>query len=205
VNTIHPEAAQRIQHELLNDENIYWAGVPDPKVIFHSDDWVMIPFSLVWTGFCVFWELSAMEIFGTSANKQPDLFMELWGIPFLLIGNYMVWGRFFVDAWLKRRTYYAVTNRRVMVLQDGLKKKTSMTFLNSIPSIEQEGSETGTLWFGPKYPIIAGRRQPNRGLSRFSVGEIPIFADIDGVGSVHRLVVELRDKSGATSPLTYSS
>src|ERR1700740_3412280 len=109
--------------------------------------------------------------------------MVLWGIPFLMVGNYMVWGRLFVDAWRKRRTYYAVTNRRVLVLQDGWKKKTSTTFLESLPSIEREGVEVGTLWFGPKYPVIAGRGTKRRDTSRFSVGDVPVFADIDDVES----------------------
>ena len=45
--------------------------------------------------------------------------MALWGIPFLVAGNYMVWGRFLVDGWLKRRTYYAITSRRAFLLQEG--------------------------------------------------------------------------------------
>ncbi len=30
--------------------------MPNPNKIFHSADWFMIPFSLLWGGFAVFWE-----------------------------------------------------------------------------------------------------------------------------------------------------
>jgi hypothetical protein len=36
----------RFQPELMPGESILWAGVPNPKVIFHPDDWIAIPFSL---------------------------------------------------------------------------------------------------------------------------------------------------------------
>jgi hypothetical protein len=121
----------------------------------------------------------------------------------------MVWGRFISDAWLKRRTYYAVTNRRVLVLQEGWKRKMSSVFLEAILRIDREGTQTGTLWFGPKYPVVAGKGQRRRDMSRFSVGDVTVFADIEGLDSVYRLVMDLREKqgnSGNSGPaLTYRS
>lgn len=210
MSAIDPRAAQKIEPELMSSESIYWAGVPNPKVIFHSDDWTVIPFSLMWTGFFVFWEAEVLGLWGKT--RQPagnDFFMALWGIPFLVVGNYMVWGRFFVDSWLKRRTYYAVTNRRVLILQEGWKRKSSTTFLEAIPNIEREGAETGTLWFGPKYPVVAAKGKKTRNMSRFSVGDVPVFADIDDVNAVYQLIMDLRDKkvgaSIARPGLTYNS
>src|SRR5215475_1038373 len=137
---IDARTAEKIQPYLLSGENIYWAGMPDPKVIFHSDDWSAIPFSLLWTGFFVFWEGDALRLWHfTKSADHPDAFMVLWGIPFLIVGNYLVWGRFVFDAWIKRRTYYAVTNRRVFILQEGWSTKTSAQFLDSIPNIVREG------------------------------------------------------------------
>jgi len=180
---------------LFSGESLYWAGIPNPKVIFHSDDWTLIPFTLVWTGIWVFWEGQALGIW-EPRKSELHVFDILWRIPFLLYGSYMVFGRFLTDAWLKRRTYYAVTNRRALVLQAGLKKNTSMIFLETITTIEQEGGETGTIWFGPKYPLVGRRGEKNRSMSRFSIGDTPVFADIDGVDSVHKLVLDLRAKAG---------
>ena len=155
-----------------------WADMPNPKIIFHSDGRAVIPFSLV-----------------------P-------GIPFLLAGNYVLWGRFVADARLKRRTYYAITNRRVLFLERGWKTKTASMFLREISMIEAEGTATGSLWLGPKYPVIARRGQKKRNLSRFEFGDVPSLADIDNVDSVHRLLLDLRARHqrspSSPGPLSYA-
>jgi hypothetical protein len=194
--SIDPRAAQKIQPELLPNEKIYWAAMPASNVIFHSDDWVTIPFSLLWCGFFVFWEFEVVQ--GTrKTSSSPGAFMILWGLAFLCGGLYMVVGRFFHDAWLKRRTYYAATNRRVLILQDGLfaKCKTKTIFLEAIADINREGSFRGTIWLGDKLPLMASRGKKTRGLSRFSLGDPLTLADIDDVRGVEQLIAELRTKS----------
>jgi hypothetical protein len=206
MSSIDPRAAEKLQPELLSGESIHWAGMPNPTIVFHSDDWYSIPFSLLWGGFAIFWE-AGVSGYGQFASKsnQPSLFMILWGIPFVVAGQYMIWGRFIVDAWLKRRTYYAVSNRRVLILQEGWKRKRNFIFLESIADISQEGDGAGTIWLGPKYPVIAGRGRPSRSFSRFSVGEgVPILADVDDVQLVYRLILELRPQNALTeSPFSY--
>jgi len=194
---IDPEAAMRLQPELMSGESVLWAGQPNPRVIFHSDDWTMIPFSLLWGGFAIFWEATVLGFWG-HPKHSPPVFFVLWGIPFVLVGQYLIWGRFLYDAWIKRRTYYAVTDRRVLVLQEGRKRETSFIYIDAIPTIEREGGQTGTLWFGQKSPVVAGRGQKTRGWSRFRVGDIPVFADIDDMDSVYRLVVDLRERRART-------
>jgi hypothetical protein len=195
MTTINSMAAMKVQPEMLSGESVYWAGMPNPGVIFHSDDWAVVPFSLLWGGFAIFWEAGVLGYWGNgSRGGSPSIFMALWGVPFVLIGQYMIWGRFFYDAWLKRRTYYAITNKRLLVVQEGWTQKTSSMYLAHIPAIELEGAKTGTLWFGKKYPVIAGRGQKRRSMSRYDLGDVPVFADIDDLDGVHRLVQELREK-----------
>ena len=200
--TIDPRAAVKIQPEMLSGETIYWAGMPDPRIIFHSDDWQTIPFSLIWMGFFVFWEGQALGFWQDSSKPSPsNTFMILWGVPFLLLGQYMIWGRFLDDAWTKRRTYYGVTNRRVLIVQDGRKRESHFIFLEEIPEIAREGNKTGTLWHGQKIPLISGRGSPKRSASRFDIRhQVPVLADIDDVDSVHRLILELREKARRDSP-----
>jgi hypothetical protein len=196
MDTINPDVSLKIQSELASSEQVLWTGKPNPSVIFHSDDWYLIPFSLLWGGFAIFWEAGVLGYWGNGAKGgTPSVFMSLWGIPFIVIGQYMIWGRFLYDAWIKKRTYYAVTTRRVLVFQDGWKRKTCSTFLSAIPAIEREGGPIGTLWFGQKYPVMAGRGQKTRNMSRFTTSGDPVFADIDDVDSVYRLVMDLRDKA----------
>jgi hypothetical protein len=190
-----PDVASKIQPELLSNESLLWTGRPNVGTIFHSDDWYAIPFSLLWGGFAIFWEAGVLGFWGKSPREAPSTFMMIWGVPFVVVGQYLIWGRFLYDAWLKRRTYYAITSRRILILQNGWKRKTSSTYLEGIPTIEREGGTTGTLWFGTKYPVMAGRGQKTRSLSRFTVGDVPVFADIDDVDAVYRLIDELREKS----------
>jgi hypothetical protein len=194
-------AAQKLQPELLSGESIYWAGMPNPQVIFHSDDWGMIPFSLLWGGFTIFWEADALGLWNSAPRSSAEAvstFASLWGIPFVMIGQYMIWGRFVVDAWLKRRTYYAVTNRRVLILQEGWKRKTNFVFLESLPELSREGTSIGTLWLGPKSSPFAQRRGLNFNFSRFYLEDsTPVLADIDNVDYVQRLILDLREKSRA--------
>jgi hypothetical protein len=195
MSIIDPEVSSRVQPELMSGESLLWTGRPDPRVIFHRDDWYLIPFSLLWGGFAIFWEAGVLGYWGSNPKHgTPSTFMALWGIPFIVIGQYLIWGRFLYDAWLKRRTYYAVTNRRVLVIQEGWNRKTSWAYLGTIPTVEREGSITGTLWFGPKYPVIAGRGQKTRGMSRFSIGDFPVFADIDDLDSVYHMVLDMRER-----------
>jgi hypothetical protein len=181
----------------MSGETLQWAAMPNPGVVFHSDDWYTIPFSLLWGGFAIFWEASALGYWGTGGKVQqsPSL-MVLWGVPFVLLGQYFIWGRFLVDAWLKRRIFYAVTNRRVLILQEGWNRKARYCYLESIPEISREGETTGTLWLGEKVVIVGGRRSRKRSVGRFDVDSpTPVLADIDEVESVYRLIRDLREQA----------
>jgi hypothetical protein len=111
-----------------------------------------------------------------------------------LIGQYLLWGRFAYDGWIKRRTYYGVTSRRIVIVQEGWSRKTTFNYIDVLPTIKKEGSQIGTVWFGPKLPALAGRGQPTRNMSRFSVSDPPTFADIDNVDQVASLVLDLREQ-----------
>ena len=173
MGAIDPEASFKIQSELISGESLIWAGRPNPSVIFHSEDGFAIPFSLLWGGFAIFWEAGVLGLWGHAAKGSP-IFMALPGLAFVLIGQYMIWGRFVYDGWLKRRTYYGITNRRLIVLQETTKRKTCTMYLEAIPSVERDGSFTGTLWFGTKYTMTAGRRAQS--WSRFSMRNVSVFA-----------------------------
>jgi hypothetical protein len=96
MGTIDSQAAMKMRCELLSGENLHWASMPDPRVIFHSDDWAIVPFSLLWAGFSIFWQAGVLGYWGNGPrNGTISWFMVVWGIPLIVIGQYMVWGRFF--------------------------------------------------------------------------------------------------------------
>jgi len=191
---IDPEAASKLQPEMLSGESLLWAGRPNPNIIFSSGDWYLIPFSILWSGFSVFWEAGVLGYWGNNAQNGPSLFMALWGIPFIIVGQYFLWGRFVYDGWLKRRSYYGVTSKRILTVQEGWNRKATFNYIDVLPTIDKEGSEIGTVWFGPRLPVLTGRNQSTRSMSRFSLGGTPAFMDIDNVAEVAGLVVELREQ-----------
>jgi hypothetical protein len=67
-----------------------------------------VPFSVLWGGFAVVWEATAI-----TTVRQP-LFI-IWGIPFVLLGLYFIFGRFVVRKRRKIATIYALTNSRAIV------------------------------------------------------------------------------------------
>jgi hypothetical protein len=98
----------RLEPYLLSDEVLLWTGRPDPTKHFSRTDLLLVPFSIVWGGFAIMWESSALT------SKDPFPF-ALFGTIFVGIGLYFIVGRFFVKAWQKRQTVYGLTNHRALV------------------------------------------------------------------------------------------
>lgn len=98
------------------DEEILWWGQPHPYHLLSVADIFMIPFSLLWGGFAYFWEFLVIT------SGAPPLFV-LWGIPFVLIGSYMIFGRFIHNYLIRRNMYYAITDQRLIILRKFLSEK----------------------------------------------------------------------------------
>src|SRR5215813_5940305 len=97
-----------IQHllrpELGPGERLLWSGMPRQGVVFHATDLFLIPFFLVWAGF----PTAAAFGFITSGRSAG---IDLLFLPFIIIGAYMLVGRFIIDARQRAHTFYGVTNQ----------------------------------------------------------------------------------------------
>jgi hypothetical protein len=137
------EIEREMSRELGRDERLLWSGQPRQGVMFRASDVLMVPFSLLWCGFAVFWEVS---VFRTNA----PFFFRLWGVPFVCVGLYMVFGRFIADAVNRKRTAYGVTNERVIMITGRFARATTSVRLNTISavSLNERPDGTGTITLG---------------------------------------------------------
>lgn len=89
-------------------EQVLWSGRPtQAPLVFRGRDVFLIPFSMVWGGFVLFWNVGVFSL-GAPA-------LSLFGLPFLIIGAYLTVGRF-AHNWLRRsRTTYLLTNQRAII------------------------------------------------------------------------------------------
>jgi hypothetical protein len=64
-------------------------------------------------------------------HEAPGIF-ALWGIPLVLVGLYLIVGRFFVDALQRARTYCALTNERAIIVSGLLGQKVKSLPLRTV-------------------------------------------------------------------------
>jgi hypothetical protein len=196
------DATVAIQPELTSGESIVWSGQPSPGIVFHKEDLYLIPFSLLWGGFAIFWEAGVSGFWGGKGHQTGAWsFGILWGIPFVLIGQYLIWGRFFYAAWLKGRTFYAVTDRRVIVVQNGWKRQMASGYIDTLPTLIKEGGSNGIGCLRFAQPLPAAYSRNGFGAwNGLNIGSVPTFMDIENVDSVYRLVSDLREKTRTPKP-----
>lgn len=140
------EAERTIDAELDPGERVLWAGQPRQGLRFGWFDLYAVPFGLFFFGFAVVWTVLAY--------RGAPLF-ALCGAPFLLVGSYVAFGRFFVEAKQRARTYYAVTDRRVIIMSGLLSRTVRSLDLATLRdvSVSEKKDGTGLVDFGGKSGI----------------------------------------------------
>ena len=184
-----PELAAAFQPYLQSGEALVWSGRPAQGLHLTGIDIFLIPFSLAWGGFAIVWEVMVVAI--VPDGDSPKLLFALFGIPFVLVGLYLIVGRFFVDAAIRRRTFYGLTDRRALVLRRVLGERLVAAFLKATPqiSLHRRPDGRGTVVFGVSaYPWR--RLGPASYLSYYS--EFPVFVGVDNAAEVYRLAEQGR-------------
>ena len=149
---------------LLPGEAITWVGQPDVSAYAMRGAWYLIPFSLLWGGFAIFWEVTAI------ATAAPPLFAA-WGVPFVAIGLYMIFGRLYVARREAQRTVYALTDRRIVIVTGAFRPTITEIDVSFMPitQLVEHGSGLGTITFGsgggtfrppPGWPTMGSYTRP---------------------------------------------
>ncbi len=144
-------AATEISDELSPDERLLWTGRPRQGFMLRASDGYLIPFSLLWGGSAIFWEICSLSILWT-ANADPAAgILPIFGIPFVLLGLHLIFGRFIVDVKVREKTLYAVTDRRIIIRSGWFSRTTKSLNFRSLSetSLSERSDESGTFVFGP--------------------------------------------------------
>jgi len=147
---------QVLTQHLDPGERLLWAGQPRGGLRLRPQDALLIPFSVMWGGFAIFWEYMAL----TQTSKAPGpigVVFPLFGLPFVVIGLYLMVGRFFFDARLRARTFYGVTNERILIVSGVFSQQTKSLSLHTLAdvSLSQRADGSGSIAFGPTHAMGA--------------------------------------------------
>lgn len=165
-------------------ERILWQGRPDMRAYSLRGAWYMIPFSLMWGGFAIFWEV------GVVSSGAP-LFFDLWGVPFVAVGLYMIFGRILVARREAARTQYVVTDKRVIIVSGAFGRRLLELALQDLPPTQLEvrgASGLGTITFGATLGYRVPQGWPTMGL----YGQAPAFVSIPDATRVYQLVQDAK-------------
>lgn len=127
---------------LLSGERVVWTGAPARGLLLTGRDVFFIPFILVWC--------SVVSTSFISSAKGGPLPFDLFMVPFVCLGLFFLGGRFLLDAWLRGRTDYAVTDRRVLIQRAAPFSSFTTIDLLRLPEINlvDQKADRGTIRFG---------------------------------------------------------
>ena len=151
-----------LEVHLDRDEKLVWSGKPAGGIRFTPHDLFAIPFGLFFLAFSCFW--MTMVLFGVSgtAGEQPEtpplpilIIFPLFGLPFVLTGLYITFGRFWFDARRRKRTSYGLTNHRILLLSGSRSKQLKSIELSQTNDItlSEHANGTGTITFDQQHPF----------------------------------------------------
>lgn len=159
-------------------ERLLWTGKPRPGLRFRWATLRSLLGSLIWAAVAVFFAINIWRGGATVSN----FFVALALLGFAL---YSTVGRVALDGWLRSRTRYAVTDRRVLIIQ-GVNQPTIQSIelsATSPISCDLRGDGSGSITFVTTQPATTGRRSRR--------APPPAFDDIPDAQQVYALIQQV--------------
>jgi hypothetical protein len=149
----------------LPDEYELWRG--KSKGMDPHQKMIMIPFGIVFLVFALFWTVSASAVGGP---------FGLFGLPFIAVGAYIVFGQNIVG----KKTYYVITNKKIYRSQAG---RVDMVDLANLPPMRTTGHSNGagSIYFGEHHYRSNGRNH---------YGVVFSIENVDNIAEVQRIISE---------------
>ncbi len=164
-------------------EALIWVGQPWQGLRLYRNDLFFVPASL--------WSALLIGGFGAVLVNGWQLPIALVGVVLLAAALYAVIGRFFMDAYLRAHTFYALTNRRIIIHRTGLLPRTTSYDVRTLPdvTIDIRGNDRGTIVLGEAYGFPDARAMPSPGGEK----PTPILDHIANAAQVYDMIEALRD------------
>jgi hypothetical protein len=167
-----------VAREMRAGEKTQWVGYPIPKKFAIKEGIPSFVFGIPWTAFVVFWESLAI--------KSGSVFMTLWGVPFIVVGLYLLTSPFW-EYLRARRTIYVVSNKRLIIL-NGLLRPSRRSFAPpDIGSVEVVADHDGV------GSIVFARERESDGEGGWNVKKIGFMA-IPHVREVEEHILLLKEQ-----------
>lgn len=153
-----------------------------PGIIFRPIDILLMPFSLLWGGFALFWNINVW-------STDAPLLFKIFGLPFLAAGLYVTVGRFWFDAKAMKSVRYFVTDRRVLIAKREGSSIESLD-LKRLPTLKlnERSDGSGTIKFGNSSSIFGGMN--GFGIWQVSLDPEPQFFRIPDVRRVYEIIIK---------------
>lgn len=143
--TLPPDIEARVRAALHGNERLVWAGQPIASKWARRGAAVCIV-GLFFTAFSAFWMVLAILGVPRSRDNVSDTWAWLFpafGIPFVLIGIGLLTTPLRLAA-RSRKTIYAITDRRVMIVQQGKSDPILSVPFDQLKRVETRESADGT-------------------------------------------------------------
>jgi len=164
---------------LDTDEKILWQGQPDGRFRLRGKNIALSIFGLFFLGFSLFWITMAST--ATSATGGAGLMFPLFGLPFVLIGLYLVIGIHWFDALGRRKTHYTLTDKRAFIATGFLGKRLKSYPIDGDTVLELRPGTPGSVFFAKEI------RRGKNGTYRIPIG-FELIPDAEKVYQIFRTV-----------------
>lgn len=142
-----------LRRQLAPGERVLWHGRPPQGLLLRRADAWLIPLPCA----AIFNVLHLLKTSAQMEDRAEMGFLVVWGLLFVLVGLYLMLGRFWVDAYLRARTCYVLTHERLLLAGGWSGRQIKSLPLRNLPQITltlhasgggviQLGSENRTFW-----------------------------------------------------------
>ena len=174
-----------LRSQLSAGESLLWSGEPKQGLLFRPSEIYIIPSSLLVTGFAVLWNVAVW-------NSDAPSYFRLFGVLPIVYAIYWLIVRFFVDAWQRSKTFYGVTNERVIMISGIFSRTVKSINLATITdiSLSERPNASGTITFGPEDDVSDWRSKlPFETRNN----RVPTYPTLDSIPNAKRVYDIIRD------------